>query len=657
MTVSQTNENSIDLEVYNKLYNSPALKERMGRFLGLIFQKVNVDKFFDIFNETMKNNPINGMEVYNTLRARAHEAQGNALWKVRKDLKALKDEHNPVIANIKKLSDPDLIRHGGIVEIGLPGRHIKGTMDAMGLQGINVVVNDQERATDFIQCGFPKPYKTFIPYTAKHEPLNKEDFPNPVSAFLMIAGGHHSPKANLEAFFKSIFDILEPGGVFFLRDHDSQKEEDILTATLAHMLFNALNGVASQDEENEVRNFNDLKHFQDIASRVGFKIASEPLMRDNDPTLNKIVKFYKPLNDKDEADIGFIREKMINFCNANKEVKKYIRKAMQTNFTKVEWFNVDSEQAIARFYQDFPFWKYPHFRDAMQTVKVYFKSFRAARRRASFWKVFKSDYNLMNAAITTAATAQNVVRGIFNTGFDILSQFGRILPEKCNPTWKKPSLYYAKWMNKYSKSLEKIPSYEHPYMKKLKKFFKVLRNTFQETRNTDGLVSLITDKQTFKNIATGISMTGDLLWRQAFASIVKSIYGGQENADAREIGIILKREKISAFFNRFHKVIEEKGNPYVGLVVPRYSVLKRAIIELQTQWMEVVEIAGQRAIEIEFSLPKDSDAPDIEGLEILYTRAHLQDTNKHIVACMVPVNQLGNIISKYDSLIHRIYDF
>ena len=156
-------------------------------------------------------------------------------------------------------------------------------------------------------------------------------------------------------------------------------------------------------------------------------------------------------------------------------------------------------------------------------------------------------------------------------------------------------------------------------------------------------------------------MSADLLWRQLFASTVKAFYGGQENADAREIGLIINTKGKAGIFKGFEDkvkvVIEENGNPYKGIIVPRYKELTQVLETLSNQDIEIVEIAGQTALEIEFVVDANGQLPEMQGVNELYRRHNYFSENKKIAACMVPINQIHHILKEHRHSIHRIYDF
>lgn len=454
---------------------------------------------------------------------------------------------------------------------------------------------------------------------------------------------------------------IKPGGIFFLRDHNANTQERKAIADIAHRFFNALSNVSDKDEEAEIRNFQALSYFIQMAQEVGFKVASEPLIREGDSSQNALIKFYKPCEGESQAHIGFIREKMINACHKRPSIKTYFRDIKQTHLTKVEWLNVEQEMAQAAFYKKNFFINYPHDGDAKESLSLFKQSFAAARKVASFKDVLFSDYTLMNSTISIATGVQNIAKSVLYTPCAWLSKLGRFLPHQNNPKWEKPSEYYGEWLEKYSNSLEIIPSYEHPFYENLKGYFKVLNESFVKSREQQSLPSLLVDRQTIKNITTTVAISADLLWRQIFALGVKAFYGGQENADAREIGLIInakgKEDALEDCGNKVKVIVEEEKNPYKGIIVPRYKELTEVLEILSKHDVDIVEIAGQTALEIEFVVDSNGNLPVMEGVQELYRRHNYFSDQKKIAACIVPVDKLQNVLKEHRGIIHRIYDF
>ncbi|MBA3815508.1 MAG: hypothetical protein H0X29_03120 [Parachlamydiaceae bacterium] len=649
--------NSVSYDTYKFVENH--CKNEIKQFLNVVFQQVNTEKFYQIFTEVMQIKEIDGMGVYRELLRRAPEAKGGFFWKVKAGLKALKEEKETLVKNIELISDP-LYQRKGYLEINLPYRMGASVCKAMGISGKTALVNDKERVSDILQCGYPKPYDVFVPY-GDDAPLKKENFPFPISVVGMFAGAHHCQPQNLKSFIQSIYDILEPGGIFYLRDHDANTTENKAIADIAHRFFNALSDVSENDEEAEIRNFQALSYFIQIAQEAGFKVASEPLIREGDASQNALIKFYKPFQDEAQAHIGYIREKMINACRSRSSTKMYFRDSKQTHLTKVEWLNVEQEMAQAAFYKKNFFIKYPHARDAKESLLVFRKSFQAALKNSSFREVLFSDYTLMNSTITIATGVQNIAKSALYIPCKWLSNLGNFLPHHKNAHWEKPSEYYGAWLDKYSNSLEIIPSYEHPFYQNLKGYFKVLSSSFGKSLEQQSLSKLMIDRQTIKNITTTVAISADLLWRQFFASGVKAFYGGQDNADAREIGLIIntngKENVLKGCEKNVKALVEEEKNPYKGIIVNRYKGLTEVLKELSVNDVEIVEIAGQTALEIEFSIENGSKLLEVAGVQKLYYRHNYFSEENKIVACLVPVNKLQTIFKDFGDNIHRIYDF
>ena len=85
--------------------------------------------------------------------------------------------------------------------------------------------------------------------------------------------------------------------------------------------------------------------------------------------------------------------------------------------------------------------------------------------------------------------------------------------------------------------------------------------------------SLLIDKQTINNIATGIAFSVEMCFRAAIATLVNASMGGYENGDQRQIGLIIKH-----------------NDTYNGIVSDRYDELRHTVHDLSDN-DEIIEIA------------------------------------------------------------------
>lgn len=636
-------------EFHKELFQNQ--NQEIRDFLSNVFQQVDVEAFMKMYEEIIENSE-NGKQIYQQLLERSHEVKGNLISKIKAPLMALKNERGTLANNIKKMFDPST-SIDGYAEIGFPGRMIKSMEKAMKLSGPKIVVNDQERATDFIQCGFPKSYDRFVALN-DYEPLNLEE--NSLGIISCFIGVHHCPKDKLDAFIRSIYKSLKPGGVFLLRDHDCHSNELTKLASLIHCLFNANTGVPEKEEKNEIRNFQSADYWVNYLANRGLACVSdrdEMYVRDGDPSKNIVIKFVKLPE----------RYEYLHYIKKIMETKNlgffYNRKLPQTYLTAIEWFNVDSARSLGQFTSDQHenFWDYTYLRDVKELWSIYFNSIRQARKVTSLKDIATSDYGIMNLFISTMMTTEYVAKATLFFPLRMVSKLGFLFPHnEEDEHWNNVSNRYATWLKQYGDSIQEIPSYAQKF--NILDYWRNLRAGWSASGNAGrGVISRIVDRQTIKNLATGLAMTSDLTARKLVSAPVNLFYGGADNADAREIGLIIKCNDSALEFGEGVKVITQLENsPYKGIVVKRYKNLEEILIKFANNDIEVIEIAGQNTIKVELQCRDLDELNDVRSEE-LSVRTCLSNPNNKIISYNVKIEELSSLLKEKNDKLFRIYDF
>jgi hypothetical protein len=577
-------------------------------FLDNVFQQVDTDRFLQIYRTAVQEKHTTE-EIYATLHQQADAAKGNFFTKLYRGFGALKEERRTLKENLDKILDRNRPLDG-YIEIGLPGRMIK----TLPVTGPIRVINEEE---SLLQSGFPRPYDRFDPLT--YDPIQAEK--ESASLISCFAGLHHCPPEKLSAFIWSIVDTLKPGGLFLLREHDAQSGRLHNLAAVVHSVFNAATGVSPQAEKSEVRNFRSLQYWITLLKPYGLHLASEPLKRAGDSSENYLLKFVKT-NDP----LTLEREKLIS------QKPNYTRKAMQTHLTSVEWFNVDSAQNAGRTEN---FWDYRYFRDCKELWKILIESNKQALKIESGYNILTSDYTLMNLVLTTLMTVEFVAKGILSLPLWALAQASEWIPGKVeDPLWQKPAQNYQTFLQGYGERLETIPFYAQSFLPHIQDYWTHLAQSWTEARQTRSILDLTFDRQTVKNLVTGIAMTVDLLFRSLVATPINAFFGGEENGDDRTIGLITHSEK-----------------GYQSHIVPRYKGLETFLKNLPSG-TRVIEIAGQTKAQIDLVFERTASS---QPLNVLYEKDYLPDDSKKVLATQVSVERLPFLLRR--SNFHRLYDF
>jgi len=277
------------------IMKSEATKNEFAGFLDTVLQRVDSKALYQLMDDILLYSDTD-TEIYEELCKRLPEIMpGNVgtLRRVLNSLSTIKED----LAEQAALLLPDVKTINGLVEIGYPGRFVSGFKSHFNVKGKVTVVLEQLAMTDYLQTGMPVPYDQFIKLDY-NKPCLTELADNSADVITCYVGLHHFPEKELEAFLNDVRRVLRPEGHFLLVDHDVDDEMSLHYAHGAHTFFNAVNGVSLQDEMNELRNFQPMSYWQALLEKHGLGCsisgADVPMIRENDPSRNRMVSFQKP---------------------------------------------------------------------------------------------------------------------------------------------------------------------------------------------------------------------------------------------------------------------------------------------------------------------------------------------------------------------------
>ena len=431
-------ENAVDaLEL---LHNHYEVRREFRKFFRNIFLNLNEDGFLKLADKVMKENRDHE-SIYKAFEENIGQAQPNGAVGFYRSFKALVNQREALTKQIETLMGKGTPVNG-YVEIGFPGRLISAVKKTVDLSGNVIVVNDKESLSDYLQCGFPRPYDAFVTLE-NYAPLTKALDRNSTDLVSCFIGLHHCPKEKLEAFVQSVSDVLRPGGSFILRDHDTSSPEILAMAYLAHTTFNLGTGVAWEDpslgfdEKTEIRNFQSLEFWDALMERHGLVRSKEisPLVRPGDPTKNSLVRYVKKTPSL--ACLGPV-------CS-----EEGVRPQLQTFMTSVEWHSVRTAKDYAAFIEHTPFYMYPYFSQIKSFWKVIGQSWSEARRYHSRTEILTSDYFFMNLFIAFFHTVEFFFKGLISAPVAAFYQSDANLePETISVSLNDPSEEIAQFADK-----------------------------------------------------------------------------------------------------------------------------------------------------------------------------------------------------------------
>ncbi|MBI3395978.1 MAG: class I SAM-dependent methyltransferase [Spirochaetia bacterium] len=107
-------------------------------------------------------------------------------------------------------------------------------------------------------------------------------------------GFHHAPEEKRARFIQAVWQVLKPGGLLVVRDHDVDGPEMDAFVALAHDVFNAGLNISWADNAAQIRNFTSASQLEIVLGSAGFEKSKARLLQDHDPTRNTLMVFVKP---------------------------------------------------------------------------------------------------------------------------------------------------------------------------------------------------------------------------------------------------------------------------------------------------------------------------------------------------------------------------
>lgn len=292
-------------EPTRSVMQSTDARESFKGFLNHVLYRIKPEEIYPLLDDILTYCDTQE-EIYKELCKRLPEVSPNFLvdiWRALTSLKAIKHDLGRQAVELLELQGVKKIE--GVLEIGSPARYIedyrKGGIEVQG----TIYANDDKET---LMSKFPKKaYHQFLALDFNKEPNYGAIQDSTLELVTCYAGLHHFNSQNLTTFIKEMKRVLKPGGKFLLVDHDISKDVVNHQAHLAHLIFNAVNGVSLRDELAEVRDFHPITYWQNEMTKNGFQLGEHPnkeMIRDKDPTRNRMLCFFKEEENQENSMQG-----------------------------------------------------------------------------------------------------------------------------------------------------------------------------------------------------------------------------------------------------------------------------------------------------------------------------------------------------------------
>ncbi|MCS5711889.1 hypothetical protein [Candidatus Berkiella aquae] len=291
----------------------------------------------------------------------------------------------------------------------------------------------------------------------------------------------------------------------------------------------------------------------------------------------------------------------------------YQRPLMQTYLTAPEWRNVEMAKELGRtLKKGTPFFQFPYFKQIAGFWRVFFQSYRVAKRHHSHREILFSEYMLMNLFIGCSITAGHLAKGITSL---ILFPF---LRNQNQTTFQNE---VGKVVSEYGDFLQHTPFYHFPYLRKLKMLWQAFK-----TSSDRSLIDYI----------TMLFTTMESLTRQTISAPIAWWYKQPQNAPADKIHILVKSNKTVEQIRKVNREIRVIGKPYkkknsknlyYHLEVPRYGEFQKIVEKFATNQVQIKTIAGQEWVQVKVSA-SDKQCEKLNSNQFLYEYRNYVDKNK-----------------------------
>jgi SAM-dependent methyltransferase len=278
---------------FKAIYSNSQLRERFYLFLKNVFHLYPEEGFHQLIVDATAAGGSD-REIYETVQKRLPDIEPR-LSKLTYALPALAKQKEEMTRETADL----LGRMGavkGYVEIGTPGRYVKGLRKRFAIEGTVYLVNDRAPALsmeDVVERGQITRAGKFVPL-GDYDPFAAVRVPNSsVDLVTNYIGFHHPPADRLDPFVRSIAQVLRPGGRLVVRDHDVDGADMNAMVGLAHDVFNAGVGLSWAENHAQIRNFTSAPELTRYLEARGFSRSPGAGLQPGDPTKNTLMLFLK----------------------------------------------------------------------------------------------------------------------------------------------------------------------------------------------------------------------------------------------------------------------------------------------------------------------------------------------------------------------------
>jgi SAM-dependent methyltransferase len=278
---------------FSYIYSNDDLREEFKKFLVNVFHLYPEDDLHDLIYAAVKKGESDEA-IYKQVQARLGDIKP-FLGDLTYSLPTLSKQKRVLADQTVALIDKNR-RYDGYLELGSNGRFLDTLEERLDIEGERFSMADRpptNSAIDIIDRGQLRKAGHFVAMNAYQPALAKEIPAKSVDLATVFIGFHHCPIPLRQHFLAQIREVLRPGAVVVVRDHNVTDERMHRMVALAHDVFNMGTEETWRYNSNELRNFYSLSTLDSMMKEAGFKPAGKRLLQTGDPTLNTLMTFTR----------------------------------------------------------------------------------------------------------------------------------------------------------------------------------------------------------------------------------------------------------------------------------------------------------------------------------------------------------------------------
>ena len=278
---------------FSYIYSDPATREEFKNFLVNVFHLYPEDDLHALILKAVNQGLTDG-QIYRMVQGKLDDIKP-FLGNLRYSLPTLSKQKQVLADQTLALLDGNR-RYEGYLEFGSNGRFLDSLEERLTIEGNRFTVSNRaptNSVIDIVDRGQLLNAGTFMSLNDYRPELSTRVPAQSVDLVTVYIGFHHCPVGLRQEFLGSVREVLRPGGVLIVRDHNVVSEKMRRMVALAHDVFNMGTQETWQYNERELRNFYSLATLDDMLASAGFKAEGRRLLQDGDPTLNTLMRYVR----------------------------------------------------------------------------------------------------------------------------------------------------------------------------------------------------------------------------------------------------------------------------------------------------------------------------------------------------------------------------